>query len=327
MEKTTFKKFLQVLDKMEMMEANENRFYESFQRLASDMNIQCSDKECMEGFRFLLNSHNLISYGNAFDLSQPFYVYARSHSNSELEAYSLFEALLQDKRILNTIDLHKDLPFHLLDPLMHYLLRNSILLSHSKIDEKYLNICQWILEDVKKGYNCSYALKTLYTHELYHSVKLIFKNEDKPVISFPRYHQMKKIYSQRGIPQDRECSKELQAFFKDCLFNEFRHRCVLCNIDLPHMLIASHIKPFRDCGYLVEAMDSQNGLLLCRNHDYLFDQGYIAFNNKGQLLISEEIDPARYSLSKDFMLEDTYLSETRKMYLHYHRTHYFKKKD
>ena len=129
-----------------------------------------------------------------------------------------------------------------------------------------------------------------------------------------------------GVPIDRDSTKELQAFFKDCLFHEFDHSCCICGVSLPSMLIASHIKPFRDCGHLVEAIDSSNGLLLCRNHDYLFDQGYISFDEEGHMMIASELKNKEliYSLDKGFQFKKIHLNENRKHFLAYHRKTYFK---
>jgi predicted restriction endonuclease len=63
--------------------------------------------------------------------------------------------------------------------------------------------------------------------------------------------------------------------------HEFDHQCPICGTNIPAMLIASHIKPFRDCAHIFECADHNNGLLLCRNHDYLFDQGYFSLNEDG----------------------------------------------
>lgn len=94
------------------------------------------------------------------------------------------------------------------------------------------------------------------------------------------------------------------------------------------MLIASHIKPFRDCGHVIEAMDQNNGLLLCRNHDFLFDQGYIAFDSLGHIQISPEIieDIDLYHLNKNFQLKKKYLSDHRKAFLKFHELTYFRKR-
>lgn len=87
------------------------------------------------------------------------------------------------------------------------------------------------------------------------------------------------------------------------------------------MLIASHIKPFRDCGHILEAMDSNNGLLLCRNHDYLFDQGYLSFDEDGKIIISNEIinQTKRYNINPHYQLDSRHMNYSRKEFLKYHR--------
>lgn len=37
-------------------------------------------------------------------------------------------------------------------------------------------------------------------------------------------------------------------------------------------------------------MSLYKGLLLCPNHDKAFDRGYIAFNDNGLIIISDELD-------------------------------------
>ena len=49
-------------------------------------------------------------------------------------------------------------------------------------------------------------------------------------------------------------------------------------------------KPFRDCAHIYETATHDNGLLLCRNHDFLFDQGYIMFlTSDGTIIISKAL--------------------------------------
>ncbi|MFR5527154.1 MAG: HNH endonuclease, partial [[Clostridium] innocuum] len=79
-----------------------------------------------------------------------------------------------------------------------------------------------------------------------------------------------------------------------------------------------------------EAIDHDNGLLLCRNHDYLFDQGYFTFDENGYIIFSEELldkenlDSA-YSLRKNYRLQDCYLSENRMKFMAYHREFIFRR--
>ena len=65
-------------------------------------------------------------------------------------------------------------------------------------------------------------------------------------------------------------------------------KCCLCQVTDEHFLIASHIKPWSESdGH--EKLNIDNGLLLCPNHDKLFDSGYISFDDSGKILISEKL--------------------------------------
>jgi len=64
-------------------------------------------------------------------------------------------------------------------------------------------------------------------------------------------------------------------------------RCRVTGVDRIEHLIASHCKPWRDCGSNQERLDGENGLLLTPSIDHLFDRGFITFENNGQLLVSD----------------------------------------
>ena len=90
-------------------------------------------------------------------------------------------------------------------------------------------------------------------------------------------------------------------------------------LDYP-VLIASHIKPFIKLEES-EAYDPNNGLLLSRTMDSLFDLKYISFNDEGQIIFSKRLSQTvRTFLEKqNYSLDQTILTEKRKMYLEYHR--------
>lgn len=329
MEKSIFKKCLQILDRIETNQMNPKTLLETLFLMANVERISVSQDEINDLLDFLFQTNNLYYVENFYDLSQPLTLFSRSRHHSTLEALSLFEAMIQTEDSYTYMKSHLNDTFSMNEfhPFFNSIIKDTELFIHDMIHPSLLSECTWILEDVLNHYNCSYALKTHYTNDLYAHTKLLFKNEQVPMIAYPHSNEMKKIYANAGIPIDRDCSKDLQVFFKDCLFNEFKHQCCICGIDLPHMLIASHIKPFRDCGYLVEAMDSNNGLLLCRNHDYLFDQGYISFDNQGNILLSNDIkkEAHKFGLTNDFQLNASYLTITRKLFIEYHRKHIFQK--
>ena len=333
MEKSLFKKCLQILDKIETTRFTPTSFYETFLTYANNEDLTISKDEIFSLYKALENSNNLEHYGQYFDLSQPLYIYARARHNSTLESLSLFEALIQNKDVLKRFEtyLYDSIYLDKLDSFFVPILRNSNLVEkiegHYYFHHKLFKDLRWILEDVKKGLNCSDCLKTHYTHHLFSNTKLLFRNEDAGVVSYDNLNRMLSLFNKVGIPEDRDATKELQTFFKDCLFNEFKHSCCVCGIDLSHMLIASHIKPFRDCGYLLEPMDANNGLLLCRNHDYLFDQGYISFDDEGHILLTDEVLAKKeaYNLKEDYKLDPKHMTSSRKKFLEYHRNTYLKK--
>ena len=103
------------------------------------------------------------------------------------------------------------------------------------------------------------------------------------------------------------------------------HQCAICGLDVPELLIASHIKAWKDSDSQ-EKLDHNNGLLLCPNHDKLFDKGYITFEKDGHIIISdfvsEEMKEKMY-ISKDSSI---IVREGMEEYLAWHKEHYFKKK-
>lgn len=87
-------------------------------------------------------------------------------------------------------------------------------------------------------------------------------------------------------------------------------------------LVASHIKPFSR-SVEAEAYDAFNGLLLSKNMDFLFDQGYISFSLDGSILISERLSADVQAYLKPFTLGKIFLADARLAYLEYHRANVF----
>lgn len=80
-----------------------------------------------------------------------------------------------------------------------------------------------------------------------------------------------------------------QGSFRRLLLLE-RHQCNLCDISTTSVLRASHIKEWSESSR-EERIDANNGLLLCANHDALFDRHLISFEpDTGNICISASID-------------------------------------
>jgi hypothetical protein len=115
-----------------------------------------------------------------------------------------------------------------------------------------------------------------------------------------------------------------QTYFRTSLLNKYNNKCALCGVEGEGLLIASHIKAWKDC-VEGEHLDENNGLLLCPNHDKVFDRHLIAFDENGKILIS----PSVSDNNKMFLnLPDSYIiniDRYNKKYLDFHRDKFISK--
>ena len=113
-----------------------------------------------------------------------------------------------------------------------------------------------------------------------------------------------------------------QGIFRKGLI-EYWHGCAISQCPLTWMLIASHIKPWRDADNQ-ERLDPYNGLLLLPNYDKLFDLGYISFKSKGKIMFSRLLDKFnRETIGLTNNLHLVKLEEQHLKYLKYHNDNCF----
>jgi putative restriction endonuclease len=115
-----------------------------------------------------------------------------------------------------------------------------------------------------------------------------------------------------------------QDVFREALMELWEGRCALCGVALPPALLrASHAKPWagsRDD----ERLDPFNGLLLAVQFDALFDQGFIAFDEEGQTMISSQVTAdALQFLKLDELRRLRFVLPGHREYLRYHKAHVF----
>lgn len=88
-----------------------------------------------------------------------------------------------------------------------------------------------------------------------------------------------------------------QGKFRDLLIKKHGCKCDICGVNIKELLIASHIKEYSKCDKnTTEHLDPQNGLLLCANHDKLFDRHFISFKKDGTIKISNKISKSDYAM-------------------------------
>ena len=70
------------------------------------------------------------------------------------------------------------------------------------------------------------------------------------------------------------------------------HICPICGFSFEKFLIASHIRPYAKCEDTYDAINHFNGLLMCPNHDKLFeDAKYMTVEfDTGKIILSKEAE-------------------------------------
>lgn len=96
-------------------------------------------------------------------------------------------------------------------------------------------------------------------------------------------------------------------------------RCRVTGVDDPRLLIASHIKPWRDSSN-EERLNGNNGIMLSPHIDALFDAHLISFEDDGGMLVHPTLPEDvlnRWSLRRDTRVERFQPGQTR--FLDHHR--------
>ncbi len=158
----------------------------------------------------------------------------------------------------------------------------------------------------------------IYSHKVYNYRKKVetdIQKEIKEVYDFERPllgKEKEAVVKVRGN----------QGEFRRRILNKFGFKCCICGIKVKDMLIASHIIPWSKSNE-EDKVSRYNGLLLCANHDRLFDEGYISFKDNGQIMISKLLTRADVTTLglKGIKIE---VDEENKPFLKYHRENVFK---
>ena len=108
----------------------------------------------------------------------------------------------------------------------------------------------------------------------------------------------------------------------------FMNTCPFTGVDDKSFLRASHIIPWVECQTNDDRLNGHNGLLLTPTYDFLFDKGYISFENSGRIIISNTL-PEEYinalHLEADRIYDISNKDKSRNKFLKYHRDRILKK--
>jgi putative restriction endonuclease len=123
--------------------------------------------------------------------------------------------------------------------------------------------------------------------------------------------------------KDNARNHQKQRDYRIALFEKMPS-CIFTLVSDDRVLQACHIKPFIACNEK-EGYDFINGITMTPTYHYLFDIGFISFNDKGELLISpylSNMNRKRLNLVENKKYQ---LQKGSENYLSYHRENIFNK--
>lgn len=123
-------------------------------------------------------------------------------------------------------------------------------------------------------------------------------------------------------------TRTVQGEFRSGLLQKTPHICPVCGFSYEDFLIASHIKPYAKCEDTYDAMNPNNGLLMCPICDKLFESANLMtiHSQTGEIVYSPKIEA-----EKDFQylhgkkIAYDYIDCERRHYLRWHNSHFAQK--
>lgn len=88
-------------------------------------------------------------------------------------------------------------------------------------------------------------------------------------------------------------ARRVQSFFRRTVLASYGEQCCVCGIDLPPLLVASHIIPWSRREET--RTDPHNGLCLCALHDRAFDSGLLGITPQYAIMVSPALKRSRAS--------------------------------
>lgn len=208
--------------------------------------------------------------------------------------------------------------------LYKYLINNDIL--------TYDNICYYKISNEllfdkykEKNHIMIYCLKALMEY-LYWSYGDPNDEENFLRINIRQFKKVEEEYK-RNIAKEKYKDGKVkirtgqQQYRKDLI--DIYGKCQICGIENNDLLIASHIKEYSKSEN-DEAIDFNNGLLLCSMHDKLFDKGLITFDDTGNIIISSKLSINDRKILDSLHKAKIEIRDEQKKYLKWHRDNVFK---
>ena len=129
---------------------------------------------------------------------------------------------------------------------------------------------------------CSAALKSLkgyaiYEQEVKDADRIVAREKNPKKISAKLITHFDLTKEGDDIASETKRRKG-QDYFRRMILTNYGGRCALTGIDIPQLLLASHIIPWADKTHKQDRLNPCNGICLSALYDKAFDQGLITFS-------------------------------------------------
>lgn len=115
----------------------------------------------------------------------------------------------------------------------------------------------------------------------------------------------------KGETKVREIKTRVnQNVFRQIVLSNYNMKCAIANIDIPELLIASHIIPWSTNEK--ERLNPENGICLSPLYDKAFDKGLIGVNNNYEVVLSNNL---KQNSNKEYYLNFFQPIERKKLNL------------
>lgn len=124
--------------------------------------------------------------------------------------------------------------------------------------------------------------------ELLFESERILANLEKQTIETKFAEILSETENLKGETKVREVKTRVnQNAFRQIVLANYSGKCAITGIDIPELLIASHIIPWSQNE--AERLNPENGICLSALYDKAFDKGLIGITEKYQIIISSEL--------------------------------------
>lgn len=126
------------------------------------------------------------------------------------------------------------------------------------------------------GVESEQLLHDLFTQDESEEVDLLDRDQVRVVAPMGSTEAQATVKTRRG-----------QQFFRQSVLTAYDVRCCISGINVPRLLVASHIKPW--ASFPAERLNPRNGLCLSTLHDAAFDAGLISLDEKLTVILSQRL--------------------------------------